>query len=82
MITHILDGNYIESGVFRSVKSRRGTKWSESVRRKHKERKQFTTTKRLRFSTMENQRVADQVVETAMGMVKASVQTAIGLTHN
>ena len=82
MITHILDGDYIESGVFRSVKSRQGTKWSEPVRRKHTERRQFRTTKRVRFPTTENQRMADQVVETAMGTVKASIQTAIDLTHS
>ena len=82
MNTHILDGNYIESGVFRSVKSRQGTKWSEPVRRKHEERRQFPTAKRVRFRTMETQQVADQVVETAMRTVKASIQTAIDLTHN
>jgi hypothetical protein len=82
MITHILDGNFIESGVFRSVTSRQGTKWSEPVHRNHKEKKQLLTTKRLRFPTMENQRMVDQVVKHAMGIVKTSTQTAIDLTHN
>ena len=81
MITHILDGNYIESGVFRSVKSRQGTKWSEPVRRKHKERKQFPTTRRLRSPTMGNQRMAGEVLRNAIGMVKTSIQTAIDLAH-
>jgi len=45
MESNVLVGNYIEVGQFQSVRSRAGTKWSEAVRQKHKEKKQKSKTK-------------------------------------
>lgn len=80
-ITRILVGNCLEIGVFQSVRARTGPRGPKAKRQNHHGQRDLFTTKRLRAPIMTDERAADLATRRAMGLMKRSISTAIGLTQ-
>lgn len=63
---HISVGNYIETGKFRSVKSREGIKWSEAARMKHKTKKLLASKRRSKHHMIELKPDATALTESSL----------------
>ena len=64
------------------MRSRTGTKWSETKRQKHKEKRKIAKIQSsTKIQTTQSQQIAKQVAEDIMFKVKTSIEEAINLAN-